>query len=136
MDLDDVISKEKGLSINDCVKKADKYIKKNGVCLLLLDVKGSSKYKNPDELTANMMKMVKELNAKFEQYLPENYLTARYREKNGFSITHGDAIWAEINNSEVIMETKKYLDENYSQIAFYWGIAKDGWDKEGLSVIG
>jgi len=48
----------KGSSIKACVKKAQKYIEQNGVCLLLFDVKGHRFFQNNQKLFDSLEKMM------------------------------------------------------------------------------
>jgi len=125
----------KGLSIDECVKRADELISKNGVCLLLWDVKGSSKFEDRNKLQIDLFAMMKDLNKKFSEYFPKNTLATMIREEIGFWGPLGDGSWAGINSARIIPEIINYQKENYPNIPLYWGIAEDGWDKEGLKVV-
>lgn len=127
--------KEKGLSIEACIKKAEKLINKNGMCLFLLDVKGSKNYTPRQELQNRLEIIVQELNKEFDSYLPDNTLATITRKEKGFGSILGDAIWSGINDCNVIPKIANYLTQNYSDISFYLGVAKDGWDSEGLKLI-
>lgn len=135
-DFDSTIEKKvKGLSIEECVKRAEKFINKNGMCLFLLDVKGSKKFSNRQELQNRLKIIVQKLNEKFDEYFPENTLAVSFREEKGFGNILGDGMWAGINNSNAISKIVTYLNQNYSDISFYLGVAEDGYDDEGLKII-
>jgi len=125
----------KGLSIEECIKRADELISKNGVCLLLWDVKGSRNFEDVNGLSIQLFKMMEDLNKKFSEYFPKNTLATRVREEKGFWGPLGDGAWAGINSSKIIPEIIEYQKQKYPLIPLYWGIAEDGWDEEGLKVV-
>lgn len=126
---------QKGKSIEECVKKAKKYIQKKGICLFLFDVKDSRKACNRNELNNLLIKMMEDLNFKFEEYFPENYLATYTRKEKGFEILLGDGSWAGINNAEIIPKIIDYQKIEYPDIPLYWGVAKNGWDTEGTKIV-
>jgi len=125
----------KGLSIEECVDKAREYITDQGICLLLFDVKGSRKVKDQNNLQNRLEIMMQDLNSKFSDYFPENSLAAPTRIEKGFQVLLGDGSWAGINHTDIIPEIYDYQKTNYPDIPVYWGVAKDGFDKEGVSVV-
>lgn len=127
--------KSKGLSVEDCVSKAEKLISEQGACLLLWDVIGSSNYEDRNKLSKDLFVMMKDFNKKFSKYFPKNSLATLTREEIGFECLLGDGAWAGINSSKVIPEIIEYQKQKYPSIHLYWGIAKDGWDEEGLKVV-
>ena len=129
------MKKIKGLSIENCVNKAEKLISEYGICLLLFDVKGSSNFKDSNRLIKQLFEMMKDLNTKFSDYLPKNKLATLTREERGFECLLGDGSWAGINSSEAVKKIAKYQEENYPHIPLYWGIAKDGFDDKNLRVV-
>ena len=80
----------KGLSIEECIKRADELISKNGVCLLLWDVKGSRNFEDVNGLSIQLFKMMEDLNKKFSEYFPKNTLATMTREEVGFWGPLGD----------------------------------------------
>lgn len=128
---------KKGLSVDECLKKADKYIQNNNQCLFLFDVKGSKKYESDqrDELQKRLFILINDLNIKFDEYFPENCLATPTRKEKGFFSLLGDGSWVGINNSEVIPKIIDVLNKDYSDISFNFGVAKDGFDQEGLKII-
>jgi len=135
------MTRKKGaLTIEQCVEKAQKCIEENekGVCLLLYDVVGAKTLPmTTEERLARLDEMDEDLNKRFSDYFPENNLSLVSRRDKGFKIPIwlGDGNWAGINSAEIIPEMIGYQKEHYPDIPLEWGIAKDGWDEEGLSLI-
>lgn len=129
---------EKGLSVEECVRRAEGLIEQNGMCLLLLDMK-DSRTRFPDTIVCRekLTEIVTDLNHYFAEYLPPNSLASlSYRDENGFRIFSGDSAMAGINSSEVIPRIILYQETNYPEAPFYWSVAEDGYDNEGFSHIG
>jgi len=121
----------KGLTVEECVKKARKYIKKYEMCLLWFDVVRSRDFPDATKLVYRLKAMMKDLNYKFSDYLPKNNLAVMIRTEKGFSrLFRFDSSYAAINNAEIILEIVKYQKEQYPDIPLWWGIAKDGYKKE------
>ena len=127
--------KEKGISIEQCISKAENYIKENGMCLFLFDVKNSRNYPNRQELQEKLNKIIYNLNYEFDQYFPENNLATHIRTEKGFYSLLGDGSWVGINNAEVIPKITEYLKENCSEVSFHYNVAKDGWDDKAMKTI-
>jgi hypothetical protein len=127
--------KSKGLSVEDCVNEAEKLISKNGICLLLFDVKKSRNFEDVNGLSIQLFKMMKDINKKFYDYFPKNSLATLTRVEKGFEGLLGDGSWAGINSSKIIPEIISYQKENYSNIPLYWGVAEDGWDEERIALV-
>ncbi len=125
---------EKGLSIEECVRRAQKYITKQGACLLLFDVKGFSDM-SIYLRTKRFNKMVRDLNKTFSDYLPINSLAILTPEK-GFRVGRGDSGLAGICSAEIIPKIVEYQKAKYPELPLYWSVAKDGWDDEGFKKIG
>lgn len=122
--------KKKGLTVSECVKKARKYIKEYGICLLWFDVRGSRRL-DLRQLRRRLEAMIKDLNSKFADYFPENDLAVINRSEKGFpGIILGDLSYVGINDAEIIPEIVKYQKEKYPDISFWWGVAKDGYTKK------
>ena len=128
--------KEKGISIEQCVLKAEKYIKEKGECLFLFDVKGSKKYPTPErqELQEKLFQIIHELNNNFGQYFPENNLRTLVYKDIGPQLI-GDGSIVGINNADVIPKIIEYLKENCPEVSFHYNVARDGWDDEAMRTI-
>jgi len=120
----------KGLTVEECVKKARKYIKKYGTCLLWFDVVRSRDFSDTTKLVMRLKVMMQDLNHKFGKYFPKNNLAVIFRTEKGFQVLHGDCSWAGINNAEIIPEIIRYQKEKYPDIPLWWGVAKDGYKDE------
>jgi len=125
----------KGLSLEECVEKARKFIFKYGSYLLLFDVKNSRKFEDRQKLNGDLVKMMKDLNEKFGEYLPENNLAVPSRKEKGFEVLLGDGSRAGINSPAIAEEIINYQKREYPEIPLYWEIAKDGYDEEGTKIV-
>jgi hypothetical protein len=126
--------KKRSMRVGNCVAKARKYIDEQGMCLLLFDVKGFKKL--PDELKDKLPAMANDLNSRFRDYFPENSLLGiPGRIDKGFKLIGGDGFAAGINNPDIIPEIRKYQKTKYPDIPVYWGVAKDCYDKKGISLV-
>ncbi|MFA5749956.1 MAG: hypothetical protein WC895_01900 [Candidatus Shapirobacteria bacterium] len=126
---------EKGISIFECVNKAQEYIKDNDACLFLFDIKGSKKYKNRQQLQIKLKDLISDMNIEFDQYFPKNNLATGTREEKGFYGLFGDGSWVGINNSEVIPKIVEFMNEKLPNVSFHFNVAKDGYDKEALKTV-
>jgi len=132
----DVVNKnEKGVSVEECVRKADKFIKTNGSCLFLFDIKDSKKHPNRQQLQDDLIGLMTSLNSEFEQFLPENNLMVSVRTEKGFSNLLGDASWACINNSGVILKIVDFIHQKMPSVQFYFDVAQHGFDSQNLKII-
>lgn len=127
----------KGISVEECVKKAESLIKKNGTCLFLFDVKGSKKYsiEGRQKLQYQLIDMITGINTEFDEYFPQNNLALLVEEEKGFNSLLGDGSWVGINNSAVIPKITDYIKKNYSNIEFHFNVAKDGFDEKALKTV-
>lgn len=126
--------KKKGLTVDECVKKAREYISKNRMCLLVFDVRGSRKFLDQRRLNKVLLPMIEDINDKFSRYLPR---VGPFGNKTGFSdLFFGDSSWAIINDAEIIPKIIEYQKEQYPDIPLHWGIAKDLLDQEGTALVG
>jgi hypothetical protein len=125
----------KGMPIEECVNRAEKFISKNKICLLLFDVKNSGGFADKQKLFYDLFEMEKDFNKRFDKYLPENKLANPSRKEKGFSFALGDGSWAGINSKEAVKEIIDYQRENYPDIPLYWSIAKDRFDEEGIEIV-
>lgn len=123
---------EKGISIEECIEKANKYIEKNGTCLFVMDLKNSTSSTNASE---RLNQLIADLNSMFEENMPENDLRAKSVYHKGFVRVLGDGLLAGINDSRVIEESANYIDEAYSDLSFYYNVAVDGYDEEAIKTI-
>lgn len=126
---------EKGISVSKCVDKAQKYIKDNGVCLFLFDVKGSKNYKDRQQLQIKLKDLISDMNIEFDQYFPKNNLAVQTREEKGFYGLLGDGSWVGISNSEVIPKMVEFMKEKLPDVSFHFNVAKDGRDHEALKTV-
>lgn len=126
---------EKGIDIEACIKKANEIIEQNGLCLFLMDVKGSKQIDNRQELNTNLESLIRELNTEFDRYFPENNLATSTRTEKGFPFLFGDGTWAAINSSEVVSQIIDYSAKNYPEINFYYNVAEDGYDNSGTRTV-
>ncbi len=124
---------KRGLTIEECVKKSEELISKQGNCLLLFDVCNSRQY-NIKKLNVQLKLFMQKVNDKFEKYFPENDLATITRKEKGFYALLGDGAWAGINSPEVIPKIIKYQKENFPEFSLRWQIAKDGYD-EGANLV-
>jgi hypothetical protein len=120
----------KGLTVEECIKKARKYIKKYGVCLLWFDVVRSRDFPDATKLVQRLKAAMKSLNYKFGKHFPKNNLAVMFRAEKGFQVLHGDCSWVGIDNAEIIPEIIRYQKEKYPDIPLWWGVAKDGYKDE------
>lgn len=126
---------EKGISVEACIKRADEFIKKNGLCLFLMDLKGSKQFSNRQELNTQLGLLIQDLNTEFDEYFPENNLATSTRTEKGFPFLFGDGAWTAINNSEVIPKIIDYSSNNYPELNFYYNVAEDGYDEDGTRTV-
>ncbi len=126
---------QKGVSVDECIKKADKYINQNGSCLFLFDVKDSRVNPNRQQLQEQLINLMAVLNTEFEQYLPENNLMVSVRQEKGFSSLFGDGSWAGINNSQVIEKIIDFIHQKMPSVEFYFDVAQHGYDSPNLKIV-
>lgn len=126
---------EKGMSIEACIKIANKLIEQNGLCLFLMDVKKSKQFSNRQELNTQLESLIQDLNTKFDEYFPENNLATPTRTEKGFPFLFGDGAWTAINDSEVIPKIIDYSSNNYPELNFYYNVAEDGYDENGTRTV-
>ena len=125
---------EKGVTLEKCIKKADKYIKSKGFCLFIFDIKDSKKYLNRQELQNQIFNLTAELNTEFDEYFQKNkYVNGK--EEKGFVTIIGDSSLACINNSEAITKISDYISQKMPSIQFYFDVARDAFDREALKLI-
>ncbi len=125
------------LTVEQCIKKADSLITKNGQCLFLLDVKNSRQgtVEDRNNLQKRLTSLLGKLNNEFDQYFPINNLALITRQEKGYYSLLGDGSWVGIDNSEVIPKIVDYIHTTLPDVHFRFGIAKDGYDKEALKLI-
>lgn len=126
---------KKGVTVDECIKKADKFIKSKGICLFLFDVKDSRKYSNREELRNQLLSLRTELNSEFGDYFPENDLAVKYRMEKGFTYFYGDGSWVGINNSEAIIKITNYINQKMPSTKLYFDVARDGYDSPNIEII-
>ncbi|MBU2576495.1 MAG: hypothetical protein KKF50_02125 [Nanoarchaeota archaeon] len=116
---------EKGLSLEQCIKRATSIIQKQNICLLLFEVKDS---RNTKDLYEKIQSMTSGINTTFKKYLPKNDLGVPGIFIQGFRVFRGDSAYAGINSVEVISKIQEYQKEKFPEIELYWSIAEDGFD--------
>ena len=128
---------EKGITIDECVKKAQDLIDKNGICLFLFDVKGSKKYSTEDrqKLQIELINLIKDMNIEFDDYFPKNNLATVTREEKGFYLLLGDGSLVAINNSEVIPKITDFINQKLPNVSFHYNVACDGYDQKAMTTI-
>lgn len=123
---------EKGISIEACTEKANLYIEQNGECLFVLDLKKSRENNNN---SVRLDELLEDLNTMFDEHLPHNQLRTQHAEDRGFMRILGDGILAGISSSQVIPEAAEYIEGHYSDLDFYYNVAVDGYDEDGIRTI-
>ena len=118
----------KGMSAEECVKRAEKIISEKGICLLLFDAVNSTGSKNRKALNLRLSEFMEDANSKFREYFPEHNLAAAARTERGFRYLLGDSSWTGINSARAIHEIIDYQIRNYPDLPLYWGVAEDGYD--------
>lgn len=128
---------EKGMTPELCYERAVEIISKNGVCLLLMDLVGSSKMEERfrSDVFDRYSDLLTRLNEEFEDYLPANKLVNGSREDKGFVFALGDAAAAAINSPHVVNEVIEIVNNEYPDIPLRYGVAEDGWDEEGVRLV-
>ncbi|MBN2459386.1 hypothetical protein JXB28_03820 [Candidatus Woesearchaeota archaeon] len=131
-----VKKKEKGLSLEQCIRRAEEYVADLGVCVLAMDVKGSATHleEEGNRYTKRLARMVSDLNHVFEKYLPFSKIIAG-NEERGFKIIRGDQVIGAINYAGAIKKIYDYQKEHYPDIDLYWTVAKDGWDEKAFREV-
>jgi len=125
----------KGMSVDRCVRNAKDFIKNQGACLLLFDVKKSESFKNSSELVNSLLSMMEDINQEFGGFFPENNLAVYSRKEKGFQFLLGDGSWAGINRPDIIPRVIEYQKNKYPDIPLYWSVARDGYDKENVKIV-
>ena len=123
---------EKGLTPEKCIEKATAYIAENGACLFLTDLVGSRQASS--EVYQQYDKLLSDLTQLFDDHLPENTLLNGETEQ-GFHRVLGDGGVAAIDTSDIIMPIIEYACEQYPDLSLRYGVARDGWDKEGVKLL-
>lgn len=126
---------KKSITLDECIKKADEYIKSSGSCLFLFDVKDSKKYPNRQELQDQLKTLTTELNSEFNEYFPENDLMVKNRLEKGFAGLLGDGSWAGINSIEAITQIVNYIHQKLPSVQFYFDVARNGFDSPNLKIL-
>jgi len=126
---------KKGMTLDECLIKAEKFISENEKCLLLFDVVNSKTSSNRNQLNKDLQIMMSDLNQKFENYFPEHDLAVYNRTEKGFTYLLGDGSWTGINSVEIIPKIIEYQKINFPFILLYWSVAKNGYDEENLKIV-
>lgn len=125
----------KGMGVEECMRRAEEFIGQNGACLFLMDIAGSRHHPDQAKLFEDYERLLAELNAEFDEYLPVNDLAIPSQSTKGFDILIGDGAGGGINSSEVIPQIIGFADDNYPDLALRYGVAADGFDQEGVRLI-
>jgi hypothetical protein len=121
--------RNKGFSLEKCIKLGTKFISEDNICLIGFDVKEFTKIPYPKNVNL-LREMVDNINEKFSHYLPVGRFNDPATDAKGFQIYRGDSAIAQINSIEGIKEIMDYQKENYSTMPLHWRIAKQGNYKE------
>jgi len=124
----------KGMSLEDCVKTADRFISQEGLCLLLFDVVNSRKHSDRRYLNDRLKEMMADFNDTFADYFPLHDIAVRGRYEKGFQHLLGDGSWAGINSLEVIPKIMDYHSKNY-EFALWWNVARNGYDEKNIKIV-
>lgn len=130
--------REKRLSPDELVKAAQTILSAEDACLLVCDIVESGKFTGFSSLLEQQQYFVGALTAAVGRYgnsFPENRLRNFHEEDRGFVVVAGDGAIAAINNAAVIPEILRFLGEHYPKLKLRWSVAKDGLDRQGLSII-
>ena len=123
------------MTLEECVLRADEFIRLNGACLLLMDIIESRFHPNQRKLFADYQQLLTDLNVEFGEFLPYNTLTALDRPEKGFNRILGDGATAGINDVSVIEQVMRYAGEHPTAIPLRFAVAEDGYDEEGIQLI-
>jgi hypothetical protein len=125
----------KGMNLEECVRRADRFLALNGVYLLVMDIVGSRDYPDRAKLFADYCQLLTDLNNEFQDYLPTNSLTSRDRIEQGFNPITGDGATAGVNDSSVIEKVMEFAKEHPTAIPLRYAVAEDGYDYEGIRLL-
>ena len=126
---------QKGMTLEECTDRANRFIGRNGICLLLLDVQNASQYyytSTMHQFYENFQQLLAGLNTNFAEYMPPNDLLAYGQEYAGFRTVIGDSAGAGINSSEVIPDIMAYTNDI---LPCYFAVGEDGFDREATKLV-
>lgn len=128
---------EKGIPPEQCYERAAEIIERNGVCLFLFDLVGSSSLKEADRerVFGRYAQLLQELNDKLEAYLPETTLVNGVDARKGFHFALGDGAIGAINHPEAVGKILAISEEQYRDVPLRYGVAEDGWDRDAIRLI-
>lgn len=127
-------TKNEGMTVEQCMQKAEALIEQNGACLLVMDIISSREHYGDQSFYDEFFKFINELNDMFDEYLPENNLTSISRYEKGFRAILGDGVTGAISNSGIIPNILNYAKTNYPDISLRYSVAADGYD-EAVDII-
>lgn len=129
-------NQEKGISIGDCIEKAQVLIDRNGLCLFLVDIKESKNLsvQSRQDVYKAFSTVLQEIETQDAAYLPAHQAIAGIRTDQGF-YRIGDAAIAGINHTQVITDTAESLRLGLPDVAFHYNVAIDGFDDEAIRTI-
>jgi hypothetical protein len=130
-------AKVKGLSLEECARRAEKYIAERGLCLIIMDVKNSGAYSSEEwpGFSDRLNAMMQDINHKFAEYLPRHDKYNSVKRIKGFVREFGDRFVGGINASEAVNLIYNYQTTKYPDVPMHWSVARDGWDDEGFSHV-
>ncbi len=130
--------KKKGaLTLDECLEKAARLIEENGICMFIVDIKGSTNYGTESNVDyfKELFRFTKEVSEKYDSLFPVNHLSiGPSRTEKGFEYGLGDARWAGVDSIETIKLIHEYKEKNFPNLPLYYGVAADGWS-EGIELI-
>ena len=125
---------DKGLSIDECVRRAHAILKEQPAYLLLYDVDGSRHYK--EGINGHLHALNEDLNKAFAAYLPSSDLRVHGEFDQGFRIIRGDSGVGALDEASIIPSIAEYQRREHPHLTLHWSVARDGYDDEGFSHIG
>jgi hypothetical protein len=121
---------EKGMSLEECLEKAEKYISEQGMCYLAFDVQESSKMSR-DFFYKKISSLKKDINKNFMKYFVGDVFGENSRGIRGYlEISRGDSAGTYISSPKAIKEIIDYTKKNYPDFPLKWAVAKDCRDAE------
>lgn len=115
-----------GLTIEECVGRAERFIEMNGRCYLAMDVIGSSRM-DTDLFYEKIAQVEKEINENFMQYFLGDVHWGRSAGMKGyFEICRGDKLGTYVNSAEAVEELINFYEKNYSDFPARWAVGKEG----------
>lgn len=126
--------KRKGLSIEQCVERAERILEVSSLCLFQIDLVDSRMDVMGYE-HARMQGFIGSVNATFAARLPV-YSIARYgvAEQGMAGLVRGDEAYVGVDSPNLIVDIVDFKEIEYPELKLHYGVAVDGWDKDGFSL--